>query len=240
MRKLSFWAKHHPVSARIIIIISHTLLVWIGIFLGTQLSLSGIRFSSSWIYFLIVLFLIVVACYPRIKSSKNYLKRKLCDFIVAGCSFFLTVCFTNMLDQPFTFYQTAGATIDVKPSPYKYEEAKRLLEQFEKGEKTKFTAKEKRFIKKEFKYQLLQYGKSKITGNKNKEAETLPILLVCIAAVGLFFLVGSLACGIACNGSGAAAWIVFIIGTAGIIWGAIAAIRAIKRKHSGTKAKSSP
>jgi len=239
MRKLSFWAKDHPVYARIIIVFSHITLVWMAYFLGRQLSASGIVLPLFWTYFLMTAFFVVVACYPYKKNSKNYFKRKLCDFIVTGCSFFLTVCFTTLLDKPFTLYQTANAAAEVKPSPYKYGEAKRLLEQFEKGEKTKFTGKEKRIIKKEFKYQLLQYGKAKLIGNKSEEGQALAILLVCIAAVGLFFLVGSLACGIACNGSEAAAWIVFILGTAGIVWGTIAAIRAIKRKHSGTKVKSS-
>lgn len=239
MRKLSLWAKHYPVYARIVIVISHCILIWIGYFLGMQLTQSGIELSSLWIYFLMIVFFVTAFVYPSNHARKNYIKRKLCDFIITFCSFFLTICLVNELNKPFTMYQTAQATSRIVPSPYKYGEAKTLLEQFQNGEKTKFTPKERRIIKKEFKYQLGQYAKAKITGNKDAQGQAAAILLVCIAAVGLFILVSALACNIACNGSEVAAWIVFLLGTAAIVLGAVAIIRNIKRKHGTLKSKSS-
>ena len=232
MRKLSLWAKHHTALARILIVISRILLFFIACFLGKQLTVLGIGLSPLWIYFFIAVFFIAGATYPRKRPSSNYLKRKLYDFAVAGCGFFITLSLVVQLDSPF--YATAQAAVPVNPSPYKYEEAKILLEQFKRGEKIKFTGKEKRIIRKEFNYQLLQYGKAKITGNKADAEQAILIFLACVAAVGLLYLVAALACTLSCNGSDAAAVIVGILGLAGVIWGLIALIRAINRKKTKT------
>ncbi len=232
MRKLSLWAKHHPVLARIIIVASRILLFLIAFFLGKQLPASGIGLSPLWIYFFIGLFFIAGATYPRKRSSFNYLKRKLYDFTVAACGFFIMFSLVAQLDKPF--YATVQATVPADPSPYKYAAAKNLIEQFQKGEKIKFNGKEKRIIRKEFNYQLLQYGKAKIMGEKADAEQVALIILACIAAVGLLYLVMALACTLSCNGSDAAAVIVAILGLAGIIWGLIAVIRAINRKKTKT------
>jgi hypothetical protein len=232
MRKLSLWAKYHPASARITIIISRVLLFLIACFLGKQLTTSGIVLSPLWIYFFIAVFFIAGATYPRKKSSSNYTRRKLYDFLVAGCGFFIALSLVAQLDMPA--YGTVQATVPVEPSPYKYAEAKKLLEQHNRGEKIKFSGKEKRIIKKEFNYQLLQYAKAKITGKKLDAEQTLLIILACIAAVGLLYLVAALACTLSCNGSDAAALIVGILGLAGVIWGLIAVINAINRKKTKT------
>jgi hypothetical protein len=239
MRRLSLWAKYNAVYARIIIVISHCILIWIAYFLGTQLSQSGVELSPLWIYFLIAVFFITGALYPSAKSSKNYLKRKFCDSIVVACGFLLTICVVTNLNKATSIYQTAEAVNPVNPSLYKYAEAKKLLEQFKNGEKTKFTLKEKRIIKKEFKYQVFQYAKAKLTGNKKGQDDAAAIVLVCIAAAGLFVLLIGLACNLSCNGSEAAAWIVFILGTVAIVWGSVAIIHSIQRKRSKSKAKPS-
>lgn len=239
MRSLSLWAKYHVVSARILIIISHGLLSWIGYFLGTRLSQSGVALSPLWTYFLIAVFIVTGALYPSGRSSKNYIKRKLCDFIVVACGFLLTISVVNNINRSSAIYQTAEAVIPVNPSSYKYAEAKKLLEQYEKGEKTNFTLKEKRVIRKEFKYQLLRFAKAKVAGNKNDTGDAAAIVLVCIAAAGLFFLLIGLACSLSCNGSEAAAWAVFILGTVAIVWGSVAIIRSINRKRGKPKRQPS-
>lgn len=232
MRKLSLWAKHHAVAARIIIIVSRILLFLIACFLGKQLTTLGIDLSPLWIYFFIAVFFIAGATYPRERSSFNYAKRKCYDVVVAASGFFITLSFVAQMNTPA--YGTVQATVPVDPSPYKSAEAKNLLEQHAKGEKVKFTGKEKRIIRKEFNHQLLQYTKAKITGKKADAEQALLILLACIAAVGLLYLVMALACTLSCNGSDAAAVIVGIIGLAAVIWGLIAVIRAINRKKTKT------
>lgn len=233
MRKLSFWAKHHIVYARIIIVISHCLLIGIGYFLGKLALERNVALSPLLIYLLIGVFFLAAATYPS-KHTNTYRRRKLYDLIVASCGFGLVILGAYQLNAPVSNYQSANATSVVKPSPYKYAEAQKLLEQFKTGEKTKFSSKEKRIIKKEFNYQLLQYAKAKVTRNKIDGEQTVLIILACIAAVGLLYLLAALACTLSCNGSDAAAVIVGILGTAAIIWGLVAAIRAITRKKAKT------
>jgi len=233
MRKLSLWAKHHPAHARTIIIFSHCLLIYLGYFLGVQLLETNTVLSPLWLYLFIGIFFISGATYPSKKG--NYTKRKIYDLVVACCSFFMVLCLSNQLNTPVSVYETAHATTAVNPSPYKYAEAKKLLEQFKNGEKTKFTSKGKRIIRKEFNYQLLQYAKAKITGDKKSGEEAGLIILACIAAVGLFILLMGLACSLSCNGSDAAAIVVGVLGTAAIVWGLIALIRSIQRKKSHSK-----
>ena len=52
-----------------------------------------------------------------------------------------------------------------------------------------------------------------------------------MAAIGLLLLVGAIACELSCNGSDAAAIIVGVLGTAAIIIGLIAVLKAINRKQ---------
>lgn len=234
MRKLSLWAKHHPFYARTIIVISRCLLICIGYFLGLQLLDKEITLSPLLLYLFIGVFFIFGATYPE-KKQGNYKKRKLYDLVVACCGFFMVICGSYQLNAPVSIYEPVQATTIEKPSPYKYDEAKKLLEQFKSGEKTKFNRKEKRIIKKEFNYQLLQYAKAKITGDKSSGDQAALIILACIVAVGLLFLVMSLACTLSCNGSDAAAVVVGVLGLVAIIWGLIAVIRAINKKRPKSK-----
>lgn len=230
MRKLSFWAKHHPVSARLLIVLSRCLLLWIASFLGAEILRANIVLSPLWIYLFVLLFLFTCLVYPSTSSAANYVRRKGCDLVVCLSGFFMAICLFVQLQTPF--YSTAQASVPVETPSYKYPEAQKLLEQFSSGEKTDFSRKEKRIIRREFNYQLLRYAKAKITGNKEASGNAGLIILACVAAVGLFFLVLSLACTLSCNGSDAAAIVVGLLGTAGIIWGLIAVIRSIKRKKN--------
>ena len=234
MRILSYWAKHHVAYARIILLVCHGSLAVIACFLGT--TVTGIELSPFWTGLLAVALFAVAATYPG--NKKNYTRRKLYDFLIASGGFLLIFCVANQLNKPLSFYQTVAAIKIVEPSPYKFAEAKKLLEQFHKGEKTSFTAKEKRFIKKEFKYQLGQYAKAKVLRKKATTEQVLLIILACIAAVGLLYLVAALSCSIACSGADALAVIVLIAGTAGIVWGLVNLIRLIKKKKREPETKN--
>jgi hypothetical protein len=229
MRKLSLWARHHASHARILIVIGRCLLFFIACFLANQSIYFGLKWSPLWIYFFIIVFFIAGATYPSKKTFENYRVRKIYDLVVCICGFFITFSMIRQLNSPSFFYATSYAAVPIKPSPYKYAGSKQMLEQFHSGEKTKFSRKEKRLIKKEFKYQLVQYGKAKITGRKANAEQAVLIILACIAAVGLFYLLLGLACALSCNGSETAALIVAIVGTAAIVWGLIAVIRAISQ-----------
>lgn len=230
MRALSFWAKHHPISARILIVVSRCLLLWIASFLGTEILRANMTISPLWICFFMMLFLVTCLVYPSNVSAVNYARRKRCDLVVCVSGFVMALCLLVQLQTPF--YSTARASLPADTASYKYPEAQKLLAQFNSGEKTDFSRKEKRIVRREFNYQLLRYAKAKLTGNKEESGNAGLIILACIAAVGLFFLVLSLACTLSCNGSDAAAIVVALLGTAGIIWGLVAVIRNIKRKKN--------
>lgn len=232
MRSLSYWAKYHPAIARLIIVISRCLLFFIAWFLGEQLTIAAIDVSPLWLYFFLLLFFAACLLYPAKKSAATYVHRKMCDFIVCISGFFMMICVTAQLYQPTPLYQNVRATVPIENPAYKYPEAEKLLKQFQNREKTTFSRKEKRIIRKEFNYQLLRYGKATVTGNKEAQSNAALIILAIVAAVGLLYLVLALACTLSCNGSDAAALIVALLGTAAIIWGLTAIIRSIKRKKA--------
>lgn len=230
MRELSYWAKYHPLAARLIIVISRCLLLWIASFLGKQVALTAFDLSPLLLYFFILLFLVACGLYPRQTTASTYTRRKWCDFIVCLSGFFMVICLTTQLNKPFAFYQTVRATVPLVDTSYHYPEAQRLLQQFKEGEKTSFTRKEKKVIRKEFNHQLLRYGAATVTSNKEAQRNAGVIIVACIAAVGLLYLVLALACTLSCNGSDAAAVAVVVLGTAAIVWGLVAIIRSTRRK----------
>ena len=234
MRKLSLWARLNPHFARIIIVVSHILLIWIAAKLAMQFTAAGVQLSVWWIYFFIVLFIIVGLSYPLKGKYKNkewkYVKQKSYDLIAGICGFCLVFCFINQLSGG-SLSQPADAYVRIHHPEYKNPAAEKILLDFKNGEKEFFTRKEKRIIKEEFRYQLKEYVKDKLTGKKDEAGDALLIILSCIAAVGLLLLVASLACSLSCSGSDAAAAIVGILGVVGVICGLIAVIKSIKRKH---------
>lgn len=236
MRILSLWAKGHILHARIIIILSHCLLILIACFLGEKLSQKGLALSPLWIYLLIAVYFTACALYPSQRHRDNFSKRKLADLVVATSGFLLVLCMSCQLNQPVPLSQTAMANLPSAPPYYRYPEAQRLLDQFRSGERTHFNRKEKRIIKKEFNYQLLRYAKAKLTGDKEGSNDALAILMVCIVAAGLLVLLGGLACSLSCNGSEAAAVVVGVFGTVAIVAGAVILIRHISKKSKTPKA----
>lgn len=230
MRKLSRWAKFHPIAARVIIVISRCLLLMIAWFLGKQVTLAGIGLSPLWLYFFILLFFVTGMLYPRRLTAATYMRRKVCDAVVCVSGFLMVLCLTAQLHQPFAVYQTVRATVPVGDSSFKNPEVQRLLQQYKDGEKTSFSRKEKRLIRKEFNHQLIRYGTATITGQKEAQRNAGVIILACIVAVGLMYLVLALACTLSCNGSDAAAVVVGVLGTAAIVWGLVAVIKSTRRK----------
>ena len=232
MRKLSAWAKYHPLAARIIIVVSRCLLFFIAWFIGKQLTLAAIPLSPLWLCLFILLFFVAGALYPVQTTAATFVRRKSCDFIVSVSGFLMIICLAAQLHPPGAFNSTARATVPLSDTSYRHPEALRLLQQFKDGEKTSFSRKEKRVIRKEFNHQLLRYGQATITGNKEAQKNAGVIILACIAAVGLLYIVAALACSLSCNGSDAAAIMVGVLGTAAIIFGLVAVIRSTRRKKA--------
>jgi|SRR5687768_11013613 len=231
MRSLSRFAKSHPVQARIIIIVSHILLVLIAFYLSATLTHWGIRFSTLWLCFSLLGFFVVGMFYPRRQGGViiSYAKRKGFDFLVALSGFAVFFSTANFLNQPKESLTPVMATHIPNPL-YKNPQAEKLLNAFASGEKNSFTKKEKRIIRQEFNHQVKQWVKAKISGDRSKGAQIALIILSIIAALGLLYLVAALACSLSCNGSDVAAIIVGVVGAAAVIWLLIKVIKAINRK----------
>jgi hypothetical protein len=232
MKSLSFWARRHIGSARVIIIVSQILILVLAVFIANRLSEQGIQFSPLWIYAGIVLFFVSSFIYSRLhrNSKQSYAWRKSFDFLLASLGFCLALFLANNLNKPFTSFNDASAAMVIKDPLYQNPDAEKLLTAFKAGDKTEFTSKEKRIIKKEFRYQVKKYVKAKLTGDKKAGDDAGLIILACVAALGLLALIAGLACNLSCGGSDAAAVILLIVGTAAVIWGLVAVIKSIKRK----------
>jgi cbb3-type cytochrome oxidase subunit 3 len=250
MKKLSYWAATNPWKARIIIVISHILILFLGWYTGTALNELEIFLPAAFLLVLfILLYLITVFVYPSkqekqvLGSKKFYIKQKLCDFSLTACAWIMIVSLANNRNVRTGFFNYASAssietaiTKNAKPT------AAEILESLKYRDKSTLTKEEKRILKKEFNVQLKKYVKAKITGNKKASDETGLIILSIVLALGLLYLVGALACTLSCNGSDAAAIVVALLGTAAIVIGLIFVIRGIKKKQSkgmGTKTATS-
>jgi hypothetical protein len=241
MKKIARWASRHIFAARVLIIVFQIVVALLAIILANQLSEQNIHFTLPWMYIAITLFIVLFISYPRTISNPrtHFGKQKTFDFLLVAIGFFLVTLLTDQLNQPFNSSSPVNAATFVKnPPAYKNPEAEKLLTAFKSGEKTKFTAREKRILKKEFKYQLKTYALEKITGNNSDATQTALIILTIVVAVGLFLLIASLACEVSCSGSDAGAILIVVLGTAGIVWATLAIIRAINRGAEKRKKSS--
>jgi hypothetical protein len=236
MRTIALWARFHPVRARILIIVSHLVLSAIALYLSLQLFRRGIQVPVWMAVLFIALFVLTALFYPEkkrgIKKSRLiFLRQKTCDLIAVTCGFGL-ICFIGnqafFHEMPVT--QSANASMIIEDPVYKNPAAKKILDSYKSGEKTRLSMKEKRILKNELKFQLGQYALAIASRNKQKADTTSSIILAVLAAAGLLYLVAALACNLSCSGSETAAVIVLILGVAGIIVGLVYVIRSIKRK----------
>jgi cbb3-type cytochrome oxidase subunit 3 len=239
MKNLSYWAATNPWKARIIIAVSHILILFLGWYTGAALNEMEIFLPAVFLLVLfILLYLITVFVYPSkqekqvLGSKKFYIKQKLCDFSLTACAWVMIACIANDKKMRTGFFNYASAssietiiTKNAKPT------AAEILESLKYRDKSTLTKEEKRILRKEFNVQLKKYVKAKITGNSKAGDEAGLIILSIVLALGLLYLVGALACTLSCNGSDAAAIVVALLGTAAIVIGLIFVIRGIKKKQ---------
>jgi hypothetical protein len=225
MRTLSIWARNNPWKARIIIFICHLLLIASAIFIGRSLLDFDIKISQVVLFIIVIVFLVTAAIYPN-----RYIYRKTTDLILVLCSF-MTVCFlANNYEVRILpgFFPTSGATT-LDPSSGKLT-AGEILASLSHRDKSTLTRTEKRILKKELRRQVKEYSKAKVAGDKRRSDTALSIIMVIIATIGLMTAVAALACHIACTASEAFGLIVLILGSAGLIIGAVYLIKAINRE----------
>ncbi len=231
MKRISAWAKHHSLAARICITVIKIILVWMAWVTGNGLQELNLYIPGEICAIVALVLLLIVLLYPSNKTgrtgqNRSYAFRKSCDFMLSACSFLLIVTIVNtgfLVGQTSSSYAstTALSSLDKRPT------AEEILQSLKTRDKHSLTRQEKRILKKEFNQQLKNYIKAKITRKKEAADKALLIMLTIIGAVGLMYLLAALVCTLSCNGAEAAAVILAIIGAAGIIVGTVLIINRI-------------
>ena len=236
MRKLSFWAKRNPWKSRIIIFISHLLLMLLGWYTGTLFFAMEISMPAYLLFFFILYYLAAVFIYPskeemkRRNGRRNYIRQKICDFSLAASAYGMMVCISSQPGGIFQNFQSVSGSLIITSSPREAKPtAAQILESLKYRDKSTLTREEKRILKKEFKVQLKNYVVAKLKGNKADGNNTLLIILAIVAALGIAYLVAALACTLSCNGNEGAAILVVLLGIAAIGLGLYFIIRAMNR-----------
>jgi protein-S-isoprenylcysteine O-methyltransferase Ste14 len=235
MKKISLWAKHNQWPARFIIISCFILLTITGILIGMLLDELNIVLPSAILSICITIYFTGILFYPskprKFNPSLFYKTQKKFDFLLAACTLIMTICISNDRFQRLQYFPVLqAAAVSQPPVPadsaiknYKTINAFSASLKGENGKSLKWKEK-----KKLLKQQVRAIKKS---DELSKGAKAALIVLSIIVALGLLYAVAALACGIACNGSGAAAIIVGIGGTFLVVFLLILVIRGINGKR---------
>jgi hypothetical protein len=216
MLQISFWARKHVWTTRLIIIfLIYPLLNISGWFLGDLLALKGIIINQTWGYILsfIILFLFLIYPYKADKKhSRHYYAWKKTTEVLMICT---TFCFILLRGNSFN---SENRTNVIVKTGYASAIEKSVEPSSKKLEKEK-----KNFIKKFVKNIRNKYK------NASKRDKTGMIIVAILVALGLIFLLGVLSCSIACGGAEGLAYAIFFIGLGAIIFGLVRVIKRINR-----------
>ena len=231
MKKLSIWGKNNPRKARIIIALSHVLLVVSAFFLGLLTFVYDLALPIWLPIVLAHLFFVAYLLYPDKQAKKgvfahSYLRQKTTDFVLT-ITYILAIA--AGLNQ-WAFAPTSG-TIPVEAKGILMAQKIKPTEEAAGHKKSKFSALKTPF--QELKSQLKTLrDEFKAAGDKEgaKGTKILLFLLTFVVALGLAWLVAALACNISCSGQEGLAWVALILGLAGVVWLTIISVKAISRK----------
>jgi len=201
MRKISYWAKYNPRTARLIIAISELLLFILAFKLGLLLLQSGVHLSYFVIILSVLFFAVAHIIYSKIKwknSKMKYWYQRLCYFLI-GLSVFLLTCFIVSNDKVLSWniYSPLSGTSLSLPSVPKDSSTTKSLSRKEMRKQLRGLRKETR---------------------KNDGLKALYFVLIIVGGVGLLYLTAGLACTLSCNGNEAAAWLIGLLGGGGTIF----------------------
>lgn len=213
MRQISFWAKDHVWSTRLLIVlVIYPLLNLCGWFLGAAFFWEGSELPYFLYFFSLGAFFLVFIQYAGSNNKKlAYWRRKTFDLLLVVTTFWLIV-FTGNHWSSSSAQAPVNTSFASSPSPV----STILPTNKSKKQKVKFF---KRLVKK-----LESHYKAASAPRK-----TLYIVLTVLVACLLIFLLSALACNIACAGSEGAAYVILFIGLAAIIFGVVRIIQRINR-----------
>ena len=224
MKQLSYWAKLHPKTARLTIILLYIPMNLIAYLLGSLLWDAGIQLTTLFLQSIVFLVLALFVFYP---AKASFLKRKIFHGSMALCTFLMICFYGNQINHPnpniFIFNSTqAVSNTTVSEYPVQSEISK--------------SKKENRQLKKELRKQL---KKSEDRKPLKTWAKFVLILLTMLVAAGLLVILASLSCSLSCNGAEALAIIVLLAGAFGIIFGAARLTQLILGKQRKKKRSTS-
>lgn len=242
MRKISSWAKLHPVSAQIIIVSSFLVLNILGYSTGLLLRETGISLPFITILFFICLYAVGFIAYPfKVKRTRRrvtpvqYLQQKTCDLLLAGSSFLMIVYFGNHREVLFRYslpFTKAMASTPVLPRDSVSKTYKSIADfsvaMKDAGGKMLHWKERKKILKE-------QVRAIKKADDLSAGAKAGLIILSVAVALGLIYLIAALACNLSCGGSDVAAVIVGIGGTGLVIFLLVVVIRKILGKKGHQK-----
>lgn len=238
MKKISFWAKTHKRTARILIVVSFILLNGLGIFIGISLTDIKISIPAIAMIFCCTVYLIALFIYPskadkgkKMSTARFYLKQKSCDLILVASSFFMFIYVSNHPQVLFQQYSILKASVNI-PFSLPKDSVTRTFKSIKD-----FSASMKDESGKTLKWkERKKLLKDQIRGIKKSNdlsdgAKAGLIILSVLVALGLLILIGALACNLSCSGSDGAALLLGIGGTALVIFLLVITIRAINQKN---------
>jgi len=210
MLTISRWASTHPKKARGLIVLIYLLINALALAAGNLLTDLSVILDESLIMITSIGLGGVILFY---KASSRYRFRKTMDVLLGAGTFLVFLFYGNHAGEKQVYipgYESLSGNYPatIRPS------IKDSVNKKEKHQKIKAGKKDK---KKE--------------RRKSDLVRSLLFLLVLAGAATLIYLLAALSCSIACSGAEATAWVVFILGTGGIVIGSYFLLRAILRKN---------
>jgi len=209
MQQISFWAKEHPWTARLIIIACYVGLNITGIITGHLLNKLNVPLTPLFLFMAVIIFLVGFIAYPsRLLEGKTlskealYVRQKSCDFILISSTFLMIVYSGNHpggLPFNITMSQAAIQSNPVTAIEKTNVKTYKTLEEFkaslknEEGKKLKWKER-KKLLK-------AQVRAIKRAPELSKEMKILLTVLCVFATIALTYLVLGLGCSIACSGA---------------------------------------
>ncbi len=239
MKRISYWAKSHVLTSRILIVLFWITLNIIGVFVGKLINQLSITIPTLTYNICICLLLILWIGYPQKTDKATYYRygfyfhKKLFDFLLALLTFILIVYTGNHWKNLFVNTQKATASTTVNLPKDSSLSKNYLLKNFIYTIKSQDVSKmsnsyKKALIKKQIKA-------VKQTKDLTKTQKTLLIILSVFIALFLLFGVAVLACNLSCSGMEGLAFLVGFGGTTLIILLLSLVLKRINRKLNTKK-----
>ncbi|HLF65738.1 MAG TPA: hypothetical protein VI603_18400 [Saprospiraceae bacterium] len=229
MKTLSRWAFHHPWSARIMIVVCHSILISIAIVIGILLQDVGIQLPVILLTSLSITFLVFLLKYPSRQKlpfamSYTYARAKLSDLALVVGGFCMVISLANQ---------------DILPEPRTMPVQMMIIPLVHQISQHKILKHERKELRKELKNQIREY-----VNDTRKGLSGWAAILIALGFVIAFFisvaLIAALSCSLSCSGSGPLAAATLIGGIWLSIYLLVIAFRWLSRKRKERKEEALP